>query len=203
MNYMAISQDNCNEINFSEIATIHYDALSYRSNIALYGKDFLAEIYKIIVSSKIGFLVIAKDADTIIGFTCGIIDNSKLMKILAFSWYKLIFKMFIAVCQRPMLIVKTIEMLKYSASFSKVRSEMLSIAVEEPYRGQKIGFFLVSELEKEFLKRKIDTYQVTVHSEMIQSNNFYDKNQMQISNKFIMLNTEWNLWIKKIEKERN
>lgn len=203
MDFLTVSQNNCKEFDFGEIATIHYDALSYRSIIALYGKDFLAEVYKIIICSGTGFLVTAKDKDAIAGFVCGIIDNSKLMRKLARSWYTLIPKMFNALIKRPMLIIKTIEMLKYSTSFSKIHTEMLSIAVKEQYRNNGIGFSLVSELEKEFLQRGIDTYQVTVHSEMVQSNNFYSKNQMQLNDKFFMLNTEWNLWIKKIEKEKN
>ncbi len=195
--YLIVNKDNFNEMDFSEISRIHYKSLSYRSVLTLYGEHFLTEIYKIIVEKQIGFLVIAKD-EHIFGFACAITDNSRLMKTLLLSLNKLIFKMITAIIKRPLLLFKTLEMFKYSSNAKETKCELLSIAIEEEYRGNKIGSKLLLYLEKEFKKLHINKYQVTVHTEMINSNNFYKQNNMRLSNTFNMLNTQWNLWVKKI-----
>lgn len=132
---------------------------------------------------------------------CGILDNSRLMRVLALSWYRLISKMIVAICKRPMLIIKTIEMMQYANNFSKLNSEMLSIAVKKQFRSNNVGGTLIARLEKEFAAKNIGSYQVTVHSVMEESNNFYYKNGMKIDRKFTLFDTEWNLLIKDIKKE--
>ena len=100
---------------------------------------------------------------------------------------------------KPKLIPKLFETLFYvKKENSLVAPELIVIVTDSNYRDMKVGSKLVQILNGEFLKRNLHEYKVTVHDEMVKSNNFYIKNGMNLSASFMMYGVKWNLYVNQI-----
>jgi hypothetical protein len=183
----------------TEAARLHIEHLSYRSFITMFGLKFMVELYKDILAAKLGFFVFAFDGKKVCGFVLGCTNSQQLFSVIKrrpFKYFAIIFPRLII---NPGLISKLIETMFYvKKENSAVESELIVIVTDLNYRGEGIGSGLVSDLNKEFLKRDIHEYKVTVHDEMKMSNNFYVKNGMKLSDSFLMYGVKWNLYINKI-----
>jgi ribosomal protein S18 acetylase RimI-like enzyme len=183
-----------------EAAQLHIEHLSYRSFITLFGTKFILELYKDILSDKLGFFVFALSGNKVCGFVLGCMDSSRLFKLIIKKFPKYLKKILPQIISKPKLIPKLFETLFYvKKENTDIVSELVVIVTDSDYRTVGIGSGLVEILNKEFLKRGLHQYKVTVHDEMKQSNNFYVKNGMKLSTSFMMYNMKWNLYINQLD----
>jgi len=178
---------------------LHIKHLSYRSFITMFGSKFMLELYRDILAERLGFFVFALDGKSVGGFVLGCTNSQQLFGLVMrrpFRYFKMIVPRLIV---KPALIPKLFETLFYvKRENSAVDSELVVIVTDENYRDSGVGTRLVSVLNDEFRKRKIHQYKVTVHDEMMRSNNFYVKNGMRLSASFRMYGVKWNLYLNEI-----
>ncbi len=116
------------------------------------------------------------------------------------KFFKYIYFVLLNIIKKPLSIIKVVETILYSKKqHSNIKSELIVIAVDKKFQSQGIGTGLIKELEKNFVSHNINEYRVTIHDEMINSNNFYLKNNFHLYTSFKMYNYKWNEYIKKIE----
>jgi GNAT superfamily N-acetyltransferase len=184
-----------------EAVSLHIKHLSYRSFITLFGNKFLLELYKDILSERLGFFVFAMDEKKICGFVLGCVNSRQLLGIIKRKLIKYFAIILPILIINLSVIFKLFETLFYvKKENSRVQPELIVIVTDSNYRSAGIGSSLVSALNEEFRKRNIYEYKVTVHDEMKQSNNFYVKNGMTLSNSFIMYGVKWNLYTNLIKR---
>lgn len=187
-----------------QAANLHYEALSYRSFITLFGVKFLVELYKTVLIYQLGFFVFSfEDSDgnsKITGFTLGCFDSSKLLRSLLRRVFVFIEIILPVLIRQPNLMGKIVETVFYGKKIKSIdsKSELVVIVVEEAWRSKEVGKSLVAEMEREFIANGIKQYKVTVHDEMKKSNAFYLKNQMFKVESFMMYGTRWNIYAKNL-----
>ena len=183
----------------SEASRLHIEHLSYRSFITMFGNKFMVELYKDILSDKLGFFVFAMDGENVCGFVLGCVNSKLLFKIIIRKFPKYLLIILPRIVVSPQIIPKLFETLFYvNKENTNVDSELIVIVTDSNYRAVGIGSQLVDVLNKEFLKRGVHQYKVTVHDEMKMSNNFYIKNGMKLCASFLMYNVKWNLYINQL-----
>src|SRR3989338_7355109 len=166
----------------SQAADLHFDSLSYRSFITFFGKEFLINIYEIILSERQGFFVLALEGGRVKGICLSCLDSSRLMGMMMKRWPVFFSKILKGVIRKPSVVKKLWETLSYSRKGgSNINAELTVIAVEDGLRSRGVGTLLLERWEKELLKKGISKYKVTVHKDMERSNQFYIKNKMRLS----------------------
>jgi ribosomal protein S18 acetylase RimI-like enzyme len=182
---------------------LHEEALSYRSFIARFGSRFLLRIYEDILERELGFLVFAKTPEErIAGFLLACTDVRKLFSLTMKQYFDYFVLMLPRLITRPHLAARTVETLLYPHKESiSVFTELLVIAVERPFRSKEIGMNLVRTMEREFVRRGINEYKVTVHESMADTNRFYRAIGMTRASAFRLYGTTWNLYTKRIERQ--
>jgi GNAT superfamily N-acetyltransferase len=191
--------DSINEELLREAAILHIDGLSYRSFITLFGVKFITEIYKDALRNNIAFFVFALDNNKVFGYVMGCTDTQQLFKSVFKKFPKYIGIMLPKIIMSPRLIIKLFETLFYvDKENTAVNSELVVIVTNANYRSKGIGAGLVNNLDKEFLKRGINQYKVTVHDEMVRSNKFYINLGMKLSTSFKMYGVKFNLYVNSI-----
>jgi len=182
---------------------LHEEALSYRSFITRFGRRFLLRIYEDILERQIGFIVFAKTAESnISGFLLACTDMRRLFDLTMRQYFEYVVLMLPRLITRPHLVAKIFETLLYPYKESiPIFSELLVIAVESPFRSRNVGTNLIRTMEKEFVRRGIGEYKVTVHESMADSNRFYRSIGMTRSGTFRLYGTTWNLYTKQIQRQ--
>lgn len=178
---------------------LHYQALSYRSFITMFGRLFLYRLYREWLRSGLAFLVIAHEEDRLRGFILGCHDSSRLMSVVwrrPWLFAPLILRV---LARRPSLIPRLFETLLYGRREScRVSAELVVIAVQPETRSQGLGRELLGELDRELSRAGAEAYKVTVHREMEASNRFYAQNGFELHHRFRLYGVEWNLYLRRI-----
>jgi GNAT superfamily N-acetyltransferase len=182
-----------------QAAKLHYESLSYRSFITLFGQEFLELIYEILLQERLGFFVVALEKDKLSGFIFACVDSSKLTQVIM-KRINVFFPILIKVLmKKPSLIKNLCETFFYSSKEGNdVKPELLVMAVAESHRSLGIGRKMILTLDQEFLKLGYATYKATVHQEMIRSNNFYRLNNMRLLREFNLYGHVWNVYQKEL-----
>ncbi len=182
---------------FSQIAKLHYDSLSYRSFITLFGVDFLRKIYEAIVMERLGFFVVAVETNALKGFLLGLTDSTQLTKIIFKRILNFLPMLISGLIKHPGAIRYLWETVFYAdKEGGEIKPELLVMAVQEEHRSQGIGSALVRKLDEEFRKKGIHHYKVTVHQEMKRSIHFYERNCMSFKKPFRLYGHVWNVYVR-------
>jgi ribosomal protein S18 acetylase RimI-like enzyme len=128
------------------------------------------------IHSQYAFCILCKNRE-IIGFVCGTVSVGGFYReFLGKNFLKagiLLFpKLF-----NPIFARKIVETLCYPAKGGNVlpEAELLSIAVDETYRGKGMSQRLFSELVEEFKRRNVQQFKVVVGEKLIAACKFYEK----------------------------
>lgn len=180
-----------------EIAKIHAESLS-NDFLPSLGISFLSELYESILKLDLGFGFAAYDKEKVAGFILGTTDMQKMFKnVFLKRAIPLGLKALPAIIKKPAKILNIIETFTYSDKESKTdtKSELIVIAVTEKYRNQNIGTKLCLILDKEFAKRRVNSYKVTVNSNNSAAQRFYFRQGFTPAYKFRLYKKEWSLLI--------
>jgi GNAT superfamily N-acetyltransferase len=181
----------------SQAAKLHYESLSYRSFITLFGQRFLELLYEMLLQEQLAFFVVAIEEDRLLGFLLACYDSSKLSQVMI-KRSGLFFPIMLNVLiKKPYLIKNIFETVFYSTKEGKdIKPELLVMAVDEAHRSLGIGSKMIATLEEEFLRLGYKRYKVTVHQGMARSNKFYQANKMRFLKDFVLYGYTWNLYQK-------
>ena len=175
---------------------LHHEALSYRSFITAFGPRFLALLYRGLLRRGDGFLVVATEAGSLVGFILACTDSARLLSAVARSPLEVASVIVPALVRHPRLLTKLVQTLGYASRQSiTVPAELLVIAVVPERRSSGIGRRLLAELRTELRARGIDAYKVTVHEEMAGANRFYAENGLRLAGGFRLYGVHWNLYV--------
>jgi len=183
----------------SEAAKLHVEHLSDHGFLTLFGSKFIMELYKDILKNKSGFFIFATYKKKVCGFVLGSVDSSMMFRIIMKKFPKYLKIIFPFIFRKPQIIPKLFETLFYvNKQHTRIKPELVVIITDSSHRSAGIGSHLVSLLNMEFLKRKVNQYKVTVHDVKERSNNFYLKNGFRFAATFPMYNLKWNMYIKQL-----
>ncbi len=176
---MKIKHTNITDNDVLQVANLHLVNIN-QGFLSKLGSKFLYYLYKSISTSLDGFLIIATDNnDIVIGFVAGTTDLQKLYKQLVTKYF-----IQIVFCILPKILsFSTISRIWDIVIYSRrsvtenglPKSELLSIAVDQHYRGKKAARLLFSELCSEFEKNHITQFKIVVGSDLKRAQAFYKK----------------------------
>lgn len=184
----------------ADIAAIHIRSL-FGDFLPSLGRPFLTELYKSILELNLGFGFVSQDKKTIQGFVLATTDMQKMLKtVFIKKAFILGVRILPAVIKNPSIITKIFETLTYSDKESKANSkaELIVIAVDSKFRNQNIGSNLLLTLDKEFVKRGVKEYKVTVNSNNLDAIKFYKRQGFKFAYRFFLYGREWSLLTKKL-----
>ncbi len=171
---MIIEKAKAHHIEYIAFLHREYIKTGFLSSLGL---PFLTLMYYTMSNSHNAFCVVAKDKDKIIGFSSGTISVGMFYKdFLKRNFIKasmMLIPKFISV----RFIVKIFETLFYPARKEQnlPKSELLSIVVDNNYRGKGIAQKLFRKIEEEFKRRNIKQFKVVVGSRLFAACRFYEK----------------------------
>lgn len=176
-------------IDFDTVAKLHQNSIT-TGFLSKLGHDFLKELYSAIGKQHDTKIFIAESDDHVCGFIAGTVSIHGLFKRVLFQYgYRFAFLLI-----KFMFDVKIIRMLcetfyygfkKKNNISSIISSELLSISVDETFRGKGIGKKLVSELESFFRNSGVKTYKVVTFSEDQKANDFYQSCNFVLNRQFV------------------
>ncbi len=141
------------------------------------GADFLRLLYETVAGSKRSFCFLAKDHDQFVGFASAALSPKRLY--LEF-FVRHFFPAFKALA--PKISTKTVrallETLMYPFRKGKERlpsAELLSISVNEKYRGLGVSGRLFDLVAREFERRGAARFKIVVGCDLLQAQRFYEK----------------------------
>ena len=180
-----------------QAAKLHYESLSHRSFITLFGQKFLELIYQTLLQERLGFFVLAFEEDKLLGFIFACLDSSKL-NLIMIKRINLFFPILARVLiKKPCVIRNIFETLFYSSrGGADTGCELLVMAVGESHRSLGIGKKMIVTLDQEFSRLGYKKYNVTVHREMTYSNSYYQSNNMRFVKEFKLYGHIWNVYQK-------
>lgn len=186
----------------SVASRLYMEHLSDNGFLPLFGQKFIYELYKDILTDKLGFFIFALHGNKVAGFVLASLDSEQIFKIITKKFFKYFKIILPKVLLNPLQIVpKLFETLFYvKKQNADIKAELVTIVTDGNNRAKGLGSQIVKTLDKEFLKKGINTYKVTVHDVKRQANNFYIKNGMKFSTSFTMYNLQWNMYINQISK---
>lgn len=196
--------ENYDDILVKQAVVIHYASLSYKSFITSFGIGFLEKIYRMILTSSTGFLLLALDKDNDVkGFILYTLDTGTMFRLFFQNLHVFWISIVGSILKKPTVIFKLFQTLFYPAKEGvDIKAELLSIAVKDEYRSKSIGAKLVEHLDNEMVSLGIREYKVAVLQNMERSNHFYGRLGFQLTNSFNMYNQRWNLYVRKLHHEK-
>ena len=159
------------------IAIMHRINLD-KSFLGSLGTGFLKILYQAINNHQGGFLIVAVENNELAGFVSGVDDVKSFYKLFLYKkWLAAIFAIIPKLFSLN-IIKKVIETFSYGGHDSEIslpKAELLSIAVNEKYRGQGISTQLFEELANNFKLKGIKEFKIIVGSDLLPARKFYSK----------------------------
>ena len=159
-----------------KIAAIHYDNFK-NAFLCDLGLSFLRLLYRWILTFNKGFGYIIKDEDNIFGFVTGVYDSSNLISLfIKKNFFKVLSILILNFIKKPNNIKKVFETIIYSKkSDIDIKAELISIAIENKYRGKGYSDSLFFHFIEHLKPEKINIFKITVDKDNLAANKFYLK----------------------------
>jgi ribosomal protein S18 acetylase RimI-like enzyme len=165
------------------IANLHQQGIT-TGFLSQLGQSFLKTLYKTIADAPSTIVYVALDEkDNVRGFVAGTCDISKMYTWIIFQKGWLLAILILSRAGSIHVIKKAMETLFYTIKWGKrkkdkrakekISAELLSIAVDENFRGRKVGKGLVEALDNYFQNKNINIYKVVTYSKDTNANKFY------------------------------
>jgi len=158
-----------------QIAKIHKQEIN-QGFLSQLGIKFLSKLYEAMILSQNSFVVVAKKNDEIIGFISGCINIKEFYKdfLKKYTFWAII--ILLPKFLNIKTIKKIVETLKYSEKKEDLpKTELLVIAVEKEFHGQKIAIKMFDSFVNEMKNKKIKQFKVVVGEELKRAIGFYEK----------------------------
>lgn len=159
------------------------------------GKRFLRSYYRKII--KDGFIIAYINDNGVVGFVSGIIDDKRLYNI-QFYFYAIlgiishIYSLNMIIC----LIRHIIRTIKLTGV--AIKSELLSIVVDEKYRGRGIGKELVESLNNYMMKNGVGKYKVFTDMEYSTGHILYDMLGFSLEKELNLIGLTLRMYVKEL-----
>lgn len=184
------------------IAALHIQNLSGDFLPSL-GKEFLQAMYEGIIGKLGVYIFVDRDKAGISGFIIGTSDMNLFFKqVISSNFIKLLILLAFQIIKNPSIIRKIIETFFYPKKDIGPKAELVVVAVGKAYRGQGIGKKLVDSLEREFIKKGIFEYKLTVHADK-DAVLFYEHTGMKRISSFQLYDKMWYVYGKNIKKKND
>jgi GNAT superfamily N-acetyltransferase len=175
-------------------------------------KSFLENLYVHIGNNKNAAVYVAVDKDdgTPVGFIAGTASTKALYQSLVLTHGFYYSFLLLPQIVRPAVAKKILETLLYPltrhrngrpdgvSAAAQTQAELLAIAVDEAWRGRKIGAELVSKLEQFLSDVQCKSYKVVTFSKDAISNSFYLGCDFKIKSQFLHHGNVMNQYIKNL-----
>lgn len=129
------------------------------------GEDFLKFYYSCFIKNKDAVVLIAKDNDRIVGFAAATAlcrgFNTALIKQNLFSFSLLGLKLFVTNPKALVRLARNMTKKSDEIQSEEDYAELYSIGVTPEGQGKGVGKELLSRMEQELLKRKVDKLSLT------------------------------------------
>lgn len=170
-----------------KIAKMHKDNIQ-SGFLSSLGVVFLTMLYTFLIKHEI--VIVKLDKGKVVGFAAISLNSRKMMRrFILINFFKVIY-FFLYNYRKLKLLSKITETISVlfrpkSDTFSiENMPELLSIVVDERYRGAGVSSALIKEVEIMLHKKNITKYSVIVGSNLIGAIKFYSKHNFKF-NKFI------------------
>lgn len=166
-----------NSSDCQSIAELHKRNLD-QSFLGTLGVNFLRLLYQALVLYPGGFLIIAAESDEIVGFVSGVDNVKKFYKFfIGKKWPQAIFTLLPNLFSINNLkkIFETSRYGKHQDDIIAPDAELLSIALDEKYRGRGISAQLFERLAREFTTGGIHQFKIIVGASLLPARKFYQK----------------------------
>lgn len=182
------------------IAAIHYDNFK-NAFLCDLGSSFLRLLYHWMLTFDEGFGYIIKDEDNIFGFVTGVYDSSNLISsFIKKNFFRVLPTLILNFIKKPNNIKKVFETIIYSKkSEIGIKAELISIAVENKYRGKGYSALLFSHFIEHLRAKKINIYKITVDKDNLAANKFYLKCECEFVKSYKMYGKISNIYKYKIK----
>ena len=172
-----------NKKDCQQVAKIHLQEIKW-GFLSRLGEKFLCYFYQALIDSPSGFLIIAQENDSFVGFISGSTDLKKFYKIFSRKYFFKILPLLFRKLFSVNILKKIYETRKYSKEENDLpKAELISIALHSQFQGIGISAQLLDEFFLEMKKRKIRTIKVIVGENLVQANKFYQKNGFKFHSK--------------------
>jgi GNAT superfamily N-acetyltransferase len=160
-----------NEIYINRLADLHLSAFRKLLSGRI-GKRYLRCYYRRIIEG--GFVYACFEGDRIAGFVSGIVNEKRLYNIkyyfcaiLGIITHIYSIRMILGLYRHVLRIIKVTDV--------KIKSELLSIVVDEKSRGKGIGKALVERFNDFMVEKKVSRYKVFTDMEYSTGHRLYEK----------------------------
>jgi len=126
------------------------------------GVGFLRLVYRALLQSAVGIVVVADSGGDVVGFVAGTSDTSAFYREFGARNFLRAFWRIIPALLRPRTWQRLWETLSYGADDHEVPAELLSMVVAPRARGRGVGSKLVTELLGLGVHKGVDTMRVVV-----------------------------------------
>ncbi|HUI93284.1 MAG TPA: GNAT family N-acetyltransferase [Chitinivibrionales bacterium] len=174
----------CTPAQVSAVALLHRKCIS-KGFISNLGRTFLSALYNSINRSPYSKVFVAYDTEqkNPAGFISAAIDTRAMYRHIVLRRGWLFALLLLPNIFRPSVVKKILETLLYpfhagdnrdkAVQDDSISAELLSIAVDEKYRGQGIGKRLVLKMERYFMHAGVTEYKTVTFSQDVNANAFY------------------------------
>lgn len=161
---------------YKQIAEMHYNQIKtgFLNNL---GFEFLELLYRYIDEHEKSFIIYKIKNERVIGFISGTEDTDKLYSGFKRKYFlRIIWIIFKRLCLKPSIVKGISETMNYNKKTVLLpKAELISIAVDNNYKGKGIASDLMKEFFNEMKKRGIESVKVTVGADNIRANEYYKK----------------------------
>ena len=184
----------------SAIAHIHFLQLN-TDFLSSLGENFLRLLYEVLIKNKKIIILVYEDKGKVLGFVSGAKNfDENFKKIIFNNLIKFLLKIIPSAIKNPKLLRNLFETIFYTNQQLDihVKSELLSIAIDNKFHRQGIGKKLVYELEKILINEKATSYKVSVNKTNKKANLFYKSLNFIKKGEYLLYNRKINIYLKKI-----
>ena len=188
----------------ADIAKIHSESLP-GDLLTLLGEPFLRRLYVAMMKSGWVFGFVAELNERIDGFVVGTTQTSGMFRsVLRTAAPGLVIAALPRVLSRPTLAWKLAQAVIYPSRVPGVAedAELLVIAVRPEHRGERLGAELVEALNREFVRRGIDSYKLTVYDANERAASFYERLRFDRRGNFTLFGRLWQLYTYDLRQSR-
>lgn len=160
---------------YMQVAKLHIANICH-GFLSTLGIGFLSLMYETIDRNTQSVLLVSKEDNRIVGFVAGTSNMRSIYRQMLCSWFRL----FLYLCPilfSPKKIWRIIEILRYSSNHDNdlPTAELLSIVVDQDYRGTKCAENLYQRLTEHFLKRGFTSFKIVVGASLVIAQRFYNR----------------------------
>jgi ribosomal protein S18 acetylase RimI-like enzyme len=184
--------------NAAEVTGIHQAALPEGFLVHL-GPAVLRHVYAVAFEAPGAIGLAVREGAVVAGFLLAAADSRALFRhVLWRRGLRLGLAALGAVAQEPAVLGRLLETLRYpggaksSASSRPTReAELIAIAIRPDCRGRGYGTTLIEALDREFTRRGVTAYTVSVYADNTAARTFYERLGFEMGGEFEMYRRAW------------